>query len=90
MYVWDEKKRLANLAKHRLDFADAYVVYENPEKITVVTNRNEEQRYADVAVIQVVQTYLTLVYVERGADVRIISFRNASRKERRRYLDARK
>ncbi len=27
---WDEAKRLINLAKHRLDFLDAYIVFDAP------------------------------------------------------------
>jgi uncharacterized protein len=33
MYVWDENRRLANFAKHGLDFTDAHLVYENPERL---------------------------------------------------------
>ena len=34
MLVWDEAKRKTNLQKHGLDFADAGLVYNNPNKIT--------------------------------------------------------
>jgi len=33
VYEWDEAKREANLRKHRLDFRDAYLVYDHPQKI---------------------------------------------------------
>lgn len=89
MFVWDEKKREANLIKHRLDFADAALVYDNPEKITRRSSRQGEERNADIAITEVAGICLTLIYVERGPDVRIISFRNASRKERRLYAKAR-
>lgn len=85
MIVWDEAKRQANLKKHGLDFADAHLVYENPEKVTVASVRNGETRQLDTAVVEVLGTILALVYVERNDDVRIISFRHASRQERRRY-----
>jgi uncharacterized protein len=39
----------------------------------------------DVALAVVKGRLLTLVYTERGEDIRIISFRNASREERRQY-----
>ncbi len=50
MFVWDEKKRQANLIKHDLDFADADLVYDNPAKVTVISPREGEQRDADSAV----------------------------------------
>lgn len=85
MYEWDEAKREANLKKHGYDFADADSVYENPAKLTVHTVRRGEPRVQDVAIVELHGVILTLVYVVRGYNIRIISFRNASRRERRDY-----
>lgn len=85
MYVWDEAKRKANLKKHGLDFKDAYLIYENPEKCTYEASRDDEYRLMDIALAVIKGRLLTLVYTERGEDVRVISFRNASREERKRY-----
>ena len=89
MIVWDEAKRQANLEKHGFDFADAYLVYDNPEKVTVTFVRNGESRKLDTAIVEVLGAILALVYVDRGEDARVISFRYASRQERRRYEKAR-
>lgn len=89
MLVWDVAKRQANLAKHGLDFADAHLVYENPEKVTFLSRRNAENRKLDMAMVEFAGRILTLIYVERGFDVRVISFRFASRQERRAYEEAR-
>ena len=85
MYEWDEAKREANLKKHGYDFADADLVYENPEKLTISTIRRGESRLQDIAIVEVHGVILTLVYVDRGYNIRIISLRKASRKERREY-----
>ena len=85
MYVWDEAKRKSNLKKHGLDFLDAYLVYENPYKCTYDASRGDEYRLMDVALAVVKGRLLTLVYTELDDDVRVISFRNASREERKRY-----
>lgn len=88
MYEWDEAKREANLRKHRLDFWVAYLVYESPEKITYRLKSEREARFLDVALVEMKGAILALVYTIRSGNVRFISFRFASRKERRRYAAA--
>lgn len=85
MYVRDKAKRKSNLKKHGLDFRDAYLVYENPNKCTYDASRDDEYRLMDVALAVIKGRVLTLVYTGLGEDVRVISFRNASREERKRY-----
>lgn len=86
--MWDEAKRQSNLRKHGLDFVDAHLVFDSPAKVTFRSSRNEEDRLLDFAMVEVAGTLLVLVYVERGNDVRIISFRRSSRRERRVYEQA--
>jgi uncharacterized DUF497 family protein len=85
VYVWDESKRKSNLKKHGLDFTDAYLIFENPDKCTYDASRGDEYRLMDVALAVVRGRLLTLVYAEQDDDVRVISFRNASRTERKQY-----
>ena len=85
MYEWDEAKREANLRKHRLDFRDAYLVYDHPQKITFRIQSRTEVRLQDIALVEVDGNVLSLVYTLRGQNVRVISFRFASRRERRAY-----
>ena len=90
MYVWDEAKRKSNLKKHGLDFEDAYLVYENPEKCTYDASREGEYRLMDVALAVIKGRLLTLVYTERGDEIRVISYRHASREERKQYDEDKK
>lgn len=85
MIVWDERKRQINLAKHDLDFADAQWVFANPEKITFDSHRGGEERQMDLAMVEAVGMILAFVYVHRGDTTRAISFRIASRRERKLY-----
>ena len=85
MYVRGEAKRKSNLKKDGLDFKDASLVYENPDKCTYDASREDEYRLMDVALALIKGRLLTLVYTERGDEVRVISFRHASREERKRY-----
>ena len=78
MFIWDEAKRKSNLKKHGLDFKDADLVYDNPEKCTYRSSRDSEHRLMDIAMAVLRGRVLTLVYTERGSDVRVISFRPAS------------
>lgn len=87
-YEWDEAKRQTNLEKHGLDFLDAPLVLEAEEKAVMPTPCEQEQRFKAIA--RVGEITLVVVYTERGTVTRIISFRPASRSERRRYEDARK
>lgn len=89
MIVWDEAKRKTNLEKHGLDFADAGLVYESPSKVTFQSPRKGEARKQDIAMV-VRRKVLTLIYVERGTDIQVISFRVASRVEREVYEQAQK
>lgn len=81
--IWDERKRAANLAKHGLDFADAWRIYESPSKLTFESARKGEDRKLDLAMIE--KVLLAFIYIERKTDVRAISLRRASRTERRLY-----
>jgi uncharacterized protein len=89
VFVWDEAKRRSNLEKHRLDFRDAHLVYEAPDKCAYDASRGDEHRLMDVAIAILRGRLLTLVYMEIGDDVRVISFRNASREERKAYEEDR-
>ena len=85
MFVWDEAKQKSNLEKHGLDFEHAHLVYENADKCTYHTSRKGESRFLDLAFAVVDGHLLALVYTERGDDIRVISFRVASREERELY-----
>ena len=88
MYEWDQAKRESNLRKHQLDFLVAHLVYESLEKLTYRLKSGLEARYLDVALVEFKGAILALVYTIRSGNIRFISFRYASRRERRRYAAA--
>jgi uncharacterized DUF497 family protein len=85
VFVWDEAKRKSNPEKHGLDFKDVHFVYENPDKCTYEAGYKGERLLMDIATAVVRERLLTLIYTERAGDVRVISFRPASREEREQY-----
>jgi uncharacterized DUF497 family protein len=83
MVSWDAAKRRANLAKHGMDFGDA--VRFDFETAIVDEDRDArgEQRFRAIGFID--DRLCFLVYAEHEDDIRVISLRPATRKERRTY-----
>jgi uncharacterized DUF497 family protein len=85
VFTWDETKRQSNLAKHGIDFRDAAAIFDGP-LVTVEDTREGygEPRYVALGVLKGV--VVSLVYVEREEQVRLISIRKALKNETRFFL----
>ena len=83
MLEWDEAKRLKNLSRRGLDFADADLVFDGRSIATAPSRRNNEDRFVSTAEID--GKLYTVVWMWRGGNQRIISFRRASDGEERAY-----
>jgi uncharacterized protein len=89
VFVWDERKGRINRRKHGLSFETAVRVFEDPAAISYVDRviENEERWHTigsagGIAVVLVVHT----VKEEHGEEeIRIISARKATARERRVY-----
>jgi uncharacterized DUF497 family protein len=89
-YEWAEAKRAANLAKHGLDFVDAWRVYEAPNATVAHAKRGKEQRTVTIAKIRLGASharYYTVVTTMRVGNVRVISFRRAHEDEAARAME---
>ncbi len=86
-YIWDEAKRQSNLQKHKLDFADAYRIFEGIT-FTFEDERFEydEPRYVTIGQFKII--VVIVVHADRNGDVRIISMRKASRHEQKLYRES--
>lgn len=85
-FEWDENKRKYNLEKHGIDFIDAMAIFDDPDRIEFVNNRNGETRVQTIGMVN--DVILFLVYTSRGKKKRIISVRRASKNERKAYDEA--
>ena len=85
--IWDEAKRLTNLAKHGLNFTDATWVLESDIRYDVISRRNGEERIQSFAYVFGRLAVLTLVHMARDDAARIISFRPASEQESETYYE---
>ena len=88
-FEWDVKKATSNLKKHGISFEEAATVFGDPlgriladprhstkEDRCVLLGRSKEQQL------------LVVMYVERNDAIRIISARQATRRERKEYEES--
>lgn len=87
-YEWDPAKAAANLKKHGVDFADAALSLEDPNALVTPDPDSEGEEQFLCLGADPEGRVLVTVYVYRGANVRIISSRRASRGERRQYEES--
>ena len=84
-FQWDPEKAASNLMKHGVDFADAVGVFEDEWALTIKDEYVEgEQRFATLGT-DFLERVLVVVYTYRGGEIRLISARRATRKERKVY-----
>lgn len=83
--IWDPRKARSNLGKHGVRFSDAEAVLFDPTAITDedVFARGEK-RFLSLG-RDAVGRVLVVIYTYRGDDIRLISARKATRKERMQY-----
>jgi hypothetical protein len=84
-FQYDPGKAGENLKNHKVSFADAEGVLEDPLAITVEDPDAEgEKRFVTVGLGSAGEL-LVVVWTEREEDCRLISARRATRKERKQY-----
>lgn len=85
-FEWNTQKAATNLAKHKVSFEQAASAFGDPLGRIVSDPRHssDEERLALLGLSQAGRL-LAVMYVERGAVIRIISARRATRRERRDY-----
>lgn len=87
-FEWDDAKAELNERKHGVSFAEAMTVFGDPLSLTGYDpdHSEDEDRYLTMG--SSAEGRLLLVsHTDRGAKVRIISARPASRRERKDYED---
>lgn len=84
-YQWDPNKAALNLRSHEVDFADAVGVFEDEWALTIDEQEvGSEQRFVSIG-MDFLGRVLIVVYTYRGDDIRLISARPATKKERKIY-----
>ena len=84
-YEWDPAKARANFAKHGVRFADAVTVLEDDLALTIRDpSSDEEERWITLG-RSALDKVIVVVYTWRGENVRLISARPATTREKNHY-----
>jgi uncharacterized DUF497 family protein len=85
-FEWDENKAKSNLAKHGVSFEEGSTVFADPLSLTVPDPDHSEVEDRLIILGHSQRgKLLIVVHTERGDNIRIISARPASRRERKDY-----
>lgn len=86
IFEWDKEKAAVNLEKHGISFEEASTVFADSLSLTINDPLHswEEQRFVTIGE-SVEEEILVVVYTQRDTKIRIISAREATRRERRDY-----
>jgi len=86
-FTWSERKRSLNLKQHGLDFVDAPAVF-GGLIFTLEDDRFSygEQRFVTLGLLAGVP--VSIVHTETAHEIRVISFRKATRQEAQLFFDA--
>jgi uncharacterized DUF497 family protein len=88
-FEWHAAKAASNLAKHGVSFEEAATVFGDPLSITIPDPAHSQ---AEMRFVILGQSHegrlLVVIHTERDDNIRIISARRASRRERQDYEKA--
>jgi hypothetical protein len=85
-FEWDKQKRLTNIQKHNIDFADVTELFYQPHLIVEDERFDyEDERFWAIGFVKGQPTIIVHTYI--GDDViRIVSARKATRYEQQKYF----
>ncbi len=86
LFEWDRRKEKANLRKHGVGFAEASIVFGDPLSITIpdLYHAAVEERFIIIGMSNR-RRLLIVVHTVRGQQIRLISARAATKRERQTY-----
>lgn len=85
-FEWDPDKAEANRRKHGVDFADAIGVFDDPFALTQGDPHPSEARFVTLG-RDFLDRVILVAWLWREEDIRLISARKATPRERRQYTE---
>jgi uncharacterized protein len=85
-FEWDKNKRLTNLQRHGIDFADVWQVFEQAT-YTIIDNRFDygELRFFTIGLLNA--RVVAIAHTENAELIRIISARKANKNDQETYFN---
>lgn len=83
-FEWDEEKRLANIAKHGVDFIDACRLFDAPF-LNAPDSRHNYGEDRSIAFGHVRERLMVVAFTKRQETIRIISARKANEREKKKF-----
>jgi uncharacterized DUF497 family protein len=85
-FEWDPDKAEVNFKKHRVSFFEGATVFQDPDVVIEPDPVHSDEEWRAIAIgFSASSRVLLVVHTERQKRIRLISARNATREERRRY-----
>ncbi|GAK60156.1 hypothetical protein U27_00047 [Candidatus Vecturithrix granuli] len=85
-FEWDEEKAIKNLRKHQISFHEGTTIFNDPLIATMHDPDHSEGEDRFISLGYSSQNRLLVVsYTQRQDNIRLISCRKATRKERKKY-----
>lgn len=78
-FEYDETKSKRNKGKHGIDFVEAQLLWDDPERIEIPARTEDEPRYLVIGKIS--ETHWSVIITYREEKVRIISARRSRKEE---------
>jgi uncharacterized DUF497 family protein len=85
-FEWDREKERANRKKHRVSFQEAATAFSDPRSVTFYDpdHSDDEDRYITIGTSETGRLVI-ISHTDRDDRIRIISARQAARRERKIY-----
>ncbi len=78
-FEFDKRKSQVNKKKHGIDFIEAMVLWEDPDRIEIPAKTTEEPRF--ILIGKISDKHWSSIFTYRGEKIRIISVRRSRREE---------
>ena len=82
-FEWDDEKSRTNKAKHDIDFNTAKELWDDPNRVEILTSYPLENRSILIGTID--KKLWTAIFTRRSDSIRIISVRRTRKKEAKLY-----
>jgi uncharacterized protein len=85
-FEWDSRKAMQNLRKHGVSFEEAATVFGDPLSMTIVdpVHSEVEERFVTIG-MSISNRLLVVIHTDRNRNIRLISSREATSRERMTY-----